>query len=152
MSWLPEEFAPPLHLELETGAHLRPIKEADVDIDYPAVMASRERLWARYGTAWGWPPEDLSFEDDRRELARHERENAEHVAFNYAVLNADESALLGCVYIDPPDARSAPGSDALVTWWLVDDAAGTELERELTAFVPHWLATSWPFSSVEYPP
>jgi hypothetical protein len=46
LSWLPEGFEHPERVELPTGHHLRPIREADVDIDYPAVMGSRERLWS----------------------------------------------------------------------------------------------------------
>jgi hypothetical protein len=53
VAWLAPGFATPERVELATGHHLRPIREADVDIDYPAVMGSRERLWARYGAAWG---------------------------------------------------------------------------------------------------
>ena len=46
----------------------------DVEIDYPAVMGSRERLWAKYGEAWGWPPATMSYEADCEDLARHGRE------------------------------------------------------------------------------
>ena len=106
MSWLPEAFRHPQRVELPTGHHLRPIRESDVDIDYPAVMGSRERLWAKYGEAWGWPPADMSFEADREDLARHEAEIEAHETFNYAILDADETALFGCVYIDPADEQS----------------------------------------------
>jgi hypothetical protein len=58
-----------------------PIREADVDIDYPAVMGSRERLWAKYGQASGWPPVDMSYAADRKDLARHEVEIAAHETF-----------------------------------------------------------------------
>lgn len=148
--WLADGFVPPPRVELSTGAHLRPIGEADVEIDFPAVMGSRERLWETYGEAWGWPPADLTLEDDRRELARHERENGAGGPFNYAVLNADESALLGCVYIDPPDAQAAAACDAVVSWWLVDGALDGALERELADVVPSWLARVWRFEHVEY--
>lgn len=40
-----------------TGIHLRPIREADTVIDYPAVTGSRERLWEIFGLAWAWPTE-----------------------------------------------------------------------------------------------
>jgi hypothetical protein len=152
MTWLPETFEDPERVELSTGHHLRPIRESDVDIDYPAVMGSRERLWAKYGEAWGWPPADMSFEADREDLARHEAEIAAHETFNYALLDRDETTLLGCVYIDPPDDKSPPGADALVTWWIVDEAVGTELERALDEFVPAWLAGTWGFTSVHYSP
>jgi RimJ/RimL family protein N-acetyltransferase len=152
MSWLPQAFQHPRRVELPTGHHLRPIRESDVDIDYPAVIGSRDRLWAKYGEAWGWPPAELSFEADREDLARHEAEIEAHETFNYAILDRDESALLGCVYIDPADERSPPGTDAVVSWWVVDDALGTELEQVLDDFVPRWLDEIWSFRSVQYAP
>ena len=152
VAWLPPEFVHPESVDLPTGHHLRPIREADVEIDYPAVMGSRERLWAKYGAAWGWPQADMSFEADREDLARHEREIAAHETFNYAVLDDRETELLGCVYIDPPDDASPPGTDAVVSWWVVDDHAGGELEQVLDGFVPHWLAEAWGFQSVHYSP
>jgi hypothetical protein len=152
MSWLPDFVHPPPRVELRTGHHLRPIRESDVEIDYPAVMASRERLWRKYGERWGWPPEDMSFEDDRRDLARHEREMAARETWNYAVLNAQETELLGCVYVDPPAADSPVGSDAQVSWWVVDWMIDSELEAELGAFVPRWMSEVWGFSAVDYSP
>jgi hypothetical protein len=109
-------------------------------------------LWAKYGAAWGWPPADMSYAADELDLARHEREIAAHETFNYAVLDADETELLGCVYIDPPDEHSPPGTDAVVSWWVVDAAVGSELEQAIDALVPHWLAEVWGFTSVHYFP
>ena len=152
MSWLPSDFVTPERVDLPTGQHLRPIREADVDIDYPAVMGSRVRLWAKYGEAWGWPPETMTYEQDREDLARHEAEIATQETFNYAVLDEQEAELLGCVYIDPPDDRSPSGADAVVSWWVVDDAVGTDLERALDELVPKWLHESWGFRSVHYFP
>jgi hypothetical protein len=152
MAWLAEGFVHPERVDLVTGHHLRPIRESDVAIDYPAVMGSRERLWEKYGEAWGWPPATMSYDADQQDLARHEVEIAAHKTFNYAVLDEHETELLGCVYIDPPDEQSPPGSDAVVSWWVVDHAVGTPLERELAAFVPRWLADTWGFRSVRYHP
>jgi RimJ/RimL family protein N-acetyltransferase len=149
MAWLPGDFTHPERVELPTGHHLRPIRADDVDIDYPAVMGSRERLWAKYGEAWGWPPADMTFEADREDLAHHEEEIAADIAFNYAVLDEGETELLGCVYIDPPDDR---GSDAVSSWWLIDSEAHGELQRTLDDFVPRWLAETWSFQSVHYFP
>ncbi|HEX4032845.1 MAG TPA: hypothetical protein VHX66_00235 [Solirubrobacteraceae bacterium] len=152
MSWLPQGFVHPEHVELPTGHHLRPIRESDVDIDYPAVMGSRESLWSRFGGVWGWPPAGMSYEADRQDLARHEAEISAQVAFNYAVLNHDETELLGCVYVDPPDERSPDGADALVSWWVVDSELGGELEQSLNMLVPSWLADRWGFRAVHYAP
>jgi hypothetical protein len=141
--WLPAGFAHPERLDLPTGHHLRPIRGDDVDIDYPAVMRSRERLWSIYGEAWGWPPATMTYEEDREDLAHHEAEIAAHLSFNYALLDAEESALLGCVYLDPPEKA---GADVEVSWWVVDELVGTEVEAELDRTVPQWLAREWPFT------
>jgi hypothetical protein len=143
--WLPADFEHPVRVELRCGAVLRPIRAEDVEIDYPAVMGSRVRLWEKYGESWGWPPAHMTLEQDREDLAHHEREIAAHESFNYAVLEADESALLGCIYIDPPE--DGEDCDARVSWWVVDDRVGSPLEHELDEFVPRWVATAWPFSS-----
>jgi hypothetical protein len=139
--WLPADFEHPTRLELPTGHHLRPIRATDIDLDYSAVMGSRHRLWEIFGTAWGWPPETLNVDDDRDELARHEREIEAHESFNYAIFDADERALLGCVYIDPPEFA---GADAEICWWVVDEMVGSDLEAVLEVVLPVWIASEWP--------
>ncbi len=148
--WLDADFSYPTRLDLPTGHHLRPIQESDVEIDYPAVMGSRERLWAKYGEAWGWPPAHMTYEADRVDLAYHEAECAARKSFNYAVLTEDENELLGCVYIDPPTSQAPAGADAVVSWWVVDREAGGELERSLDELVPRWLNERWGFSAVQF--
>jgi hypothetical protein len=142
-AWLPPDWVHPERVELPTGHHLRPIREDDIDLDFPAVMGSRDHLWAIFGAPWGWPPADLTYEDDRDELARHEREIVAHESFNYAVLDADESHLLGCVYVDPAERA---GADADISWWVVVDMVATPLDAALTEVVPHWIRTAWPFA------
>ncbi|MFG2191898.1 GNAT family N-acetyltransferase [Streptomyces sp. NPDC048639] len=147
MTWLPADFVHPVRVDVPGGHHLRPIAGADVDLDYPAVMGSRERLWSLYGKAWGWPPAHMTYEQDREDLERHAVEIAAHQSFNYALFDAAESALLGCVYIDPPEK---PGADAEIAWWVVDDRVGSELEQALDALVPRWIAEDWPFERPRY--
>lgn len=152
MSWLPAGFVAPERAELATGHHLRQIRADDVDIDYPAVMGSRERLWALYGELWGWPPATMTYEADRADLARHAAEMAVNESFNYAVFDTADTELFGCIYIDPPGEESAPGSDAFVSWWVVDAAVGSALDAALAAFVPQWLAQAWGLRAVHWFP
>jgi hypothetical protein len=154
VAWLADGLEVPERLDLATGHHLRTLRAADVDIDYPAVMGSRESLWRRYGEAWRWPPQTMTLEQDRADLARHEAEVAERSAFVYPVLDADETALLGCVYLDPPyaDADPPPGTDAVVSWWVVDSVVGTDLERALEDAVPRWVSEVWGFRAVYWWP
>jgi RimJ/RimL family protein N-acetyltransferase len=146
--WVRPSFDYPARLDLPSGHHLRPIRAADAEIDLPAVMGARDRLFAQYGEAWGWPPEETSLETDRQDLAHHEEEMHAHEGFNYAILDRDQERLLGCVYIYPSEAEA----DADVSWWLVDAALGTELERALEEAVPAWLAETWGMSSIRRHP
>lgn len=146
-TWLPRDFEHPSHVPLPSGYHLRPIRETDVDLDMVAVMGSQSRLWSIYGRAWGWPPPDMTAEQDRADLARHAAEMERHESFNYALFDTHETALLGCVYIDPPEKR---GADAEISWWIVDEWLGTDLETELDAFVPRWVAEEWPLKAPRY--
>ena len=148
MSWLPVDFVHPVHVPVPgTALHLRPITEADTAIDYPAVMGSRERLWEIFGPAWSWPKATMTFDDDRRDLRRHAEEIAAHQSFNYALLDEGETAIFGCVYIDPPERA---GSDGEVSWWVGDDYVGGDVERALDALVPRWIAADWPFRRPRY--
>jgi len=147
MSWLPDEFTHPTWVAVGDGYHLRPITASDAEVDYPAVMGSQPRLWSIFGEAWGWPRASMTYEEDAKDLARHEREIAAHQSFNYALLDDAETTLLGCVYIDPPEKR---GADGEISWWVVDARVGSALERALDALVPQWIATAWPFTQPRY--
>jgi len=149
MGWLPDDFEHPTRVDLTTGHHLRPIRGSDVDIDLPAVMGSRERLWSIYGAVWGWPPATMTREQDLEDLQRHEREIEAHESFNYALFDDGEHELLGCVYIDPPDGE-ASGVGAVVSWWIVDRLVGTPVERALDEAVPAWLAAAWPLHGIRF--
>ena len=100
--WLPDGFVHPGVVRLPGGGyHPRPIAPADTELDYRAVMGSQASLWSVFGEALGWPQPNMTVEEDRAKLARHEREMEAHQSFDYAVFDSDETVLLGCVYIDP---------------------------------------------------
>lgn len=147
MAWLPAAFGPPTVVMLQEGYHLRPIRASDVALDMPAVMGSRERLWSIYGDAWGWPPAAMTDEQDREDLARHEREAERHESFNYALLDKAETELVGCIYIDPPEKA---GADAEISWWVREEYVGSDLEHALDDFVPRWIEGNWPIKSPRY--
>ncbi len=142
--WLPRDFEHPALLPVPPDHHLRPIRASDVDIDYPAVMASRERLWSVFGEPHGWPHESLTYEEDRADLVRHEAEMEGNLSFNYALLDRDEDRLAGCVYIDPPERM---GSDADISFWVVDGLVDTPVAVSLERVVRQWLGEAWPFSN-----
>lgn len=128
--------------------HLRPITIHDVVKDYDAVMTNRTYLWSLFGAGWGWPPENLTLEQDLIDLAWHQKDAQLRRAFNYAVMSSDEKRLLGCVYIDPPEKE---GFDAQVLFWLRRDGTDSSLEEVLGSAVRAWIRDEWPFSRVAFP-
>jgi RimJ/RimL family protein N-acetyltransferase len=147
-TWLPADWDHPRRVELSTGHHLRPIGPDDTEIDMVAVMSSQERLFAIYGTAWGWPPATMTAAQDREDLQHHADETAAHESFNYAVLDADETVLVGCVYVDPPE--KVGGADAEISWWVADAFVGTDVALALDELVPRWIAEEWPLERPRY--
>jgi len=146
--WLPEAFEHPLRVELSTGHHLRPISAEDVDLDIVAVMSSQERLFSIYGRAWGWPPPTMTAEQDRADLQHHADEIEAHESFNYAVFDENETVLVGCVYIDPPEKVGE--ADAEISWWVADAFVGTAVQAALDELVPRWVAEVWPLRHPRY--
>jgi hypothetical protein len=147
VTWLPADFVHPTRVPVCEGYHLRPITAADTDLDYPAVMGSQPRLWSIFGPAWGWPRASMTYQQDKDDLARHEAEITAHQSFNYALFDDAETALFGCVYIDPPEKQ---GADAEICWWVVDGQTGTSVQAALDTLVPQWITAAWPFTQPRY--
>lgn len=145
--WLSASFEAPARLELPTGHHLRQLRVSDVALDHATVMANQHLLYEELGPVWGWPPADMTIEDDRADLERHVQEMAENESFVYGIFDEAEGVLAGCVYVDPPERV---GADVDVSWWVVADERGGPLERAVRRDVPHWIRTSWPFEDPRF--
>ncbi|WP_405145599.1 GNAT family N-acetyltransferase [Sphaerisporangium sp. NBC_01403] len=126
---------------------IRPITVHDVVKDYDAVMANVDRL-RRSFPLWGWPQDGMTIQDDLIDLAWHQKEALLRRSFNYAVMTPDESRLLGCVYVDPPEKA---GADADVSFWVRADQDESGLESEVERVVREWIAEAWPYESVRWP-
>jgi hypothetical protein len=126
---------------------LRLINVNDLVRDYAAVMSSAPRLRERF-PYWGWPEDSMTMEEDLVDLGWHQKEAQLRRSFNYAFLTPDESRLLGCVYVDPPEKA---GADAEVCMWVRADEESTGLEGEVEAAVREWLAAEWPFATIRWP-
>ncbi|MGJ6962317.1 GNAT family N-acetyltransferase [Streptosporangium sp. G11] len=128
--------------------HIRPITIHDAVRDFDAVMSSAAPLRERFPLWGGWPLDDMTLENNLIDLAWHQKEALLRRSFNYAVMSPDESRLLGCVYVDPPEKR---GADADVSFWVRADEEGTGLEEELEPVVRAWLDEAWPYATVRWP-
>lgn len=147
MGFLPGDFEIPELLETDRY-RLRPLTIHDVVKDYEAVMTSREHLWQMFGETWGWPPEDLTLEQDLIDLGWHQKEFQLRSSFDYAVMSLDEKRVLGCVYIDPPGKA---GFEAEVYYWVRQSELAAGLDDHLGQTLKRWLAEAWPFERVAYP-
>lgn len=146
MAFLPHDFVVPTLVETERF-RIRPITVHDVVKDYDAVITSVEHLRSSF-PLWGWPPGDLTLEQNLIDLGWHQKEFQLRSSFDYAVMSPDEKRLLGCVYIDPPEKA---GADAEIAFWVRADEIETGLETALEETVRRWVAGDWPFERVVYP-
>jgi hypothetical protein len=151
MSFYPPPRPVPTHLLGDEFA-MEPLTEAHVEVDYAAVMESREylRLWS--GTSW--PADDFTLEGNRQDLARHDREHRERDAFTYTILSPDRTTCLGCVYINPvskwrptnPGVADVAADAAAVDFWVRASRQADRLDERVLTALTEWLSTSWEFS------
>lgn len=128
--WLPVGFEPPAGTTVPYGHRLRRARSAD----------ARRLLVAVPG---------LDLPAAERLLRTRLDEMARRAAYTFALLDTDETALLGEVRVAP---GNAPGIDAEVSWWIVPECRDTDLSRAVDARVPAWVAARWPFSSASLGP
>ncbi|MEU8270718.1 GNAT family N-acetyltransferase [Sphaerisporangium sp. NPDC049002] len=146
MPFLPRTHEIPQGVD-HVSFRIRPITVHDVVKDYEAVMANVGLLRGRF-PLWGWPKDGLTLEEDLIDLAWHQKEALLRNSFNYAIMTPDESRLLGCVYVDPPEKL---GADADVSFWVRADQEEPGLEEEVERVVRRWIAEAWPYESVRWP-
>ena len=130
---------------------LRPLRAADVELDYDAVISSAEQL--RCWSQSTWPPDDFTLAQNLADLERHEREHVERKAFTYTVLKPLATKCLGCVYIEalwPEATQLCPGADhaAVVSFWVRTSELTNDLDRHLLDTLQEWFRNDWAFDCV----
>jgi hypothetical protein len=139
---------------------IRPLRTSDVELDYEAVMSSRRSL--RVWSDSSWPADTFSLDENRADLAMHQAEHDERVAFGYTVMAPDESRCYGSIYVQHPlpllddydrhDGAEAAirALDARVDFWLRDDLVERGMERVLIDLLLGWFDRAWPFERVAF--
>jgi hypothetical protein len=133
---LPRGFVAPERVEGD-GFRLRPLRLADAEMDYEAVMESAGRLRGFMDPASEWP-EGLTLHENRVDLGWHEREFTLGHSFAWTVVARDESRCLGCAYLYPSDKAEF---ETMAFWWvrecaLAFDAAVGAVFRGMLAGLP----------------
>jgi RimJ/RimL family protein N-acetyltransferase len=137
------------------GFVVRPLVSSDAVLDHEAVMASREFLY-HWEQEPPYPPEDFSIEDNLEDLEQTDDEHRNGTQYTYTVMNADETQVLGCIYLLPGDDRmyrstevtSCDGTDlstvdATVAFWVRPSTWGDGFEPTLLDAVLAWLRDDW---------
>jgi glutathione S-transferase len=145
--FVPAAFEVPQQMETDQF-RLRMLSTGDVEKDYEAVVSSAERLRAMFQQWKGWPREGFTVEENLEDLRRHQKEFERREAFAYTVVRLDETAVLGCVYINPSQHREI---DAEVLMWVRESEYEKGLDSALFQTVEKWLKDRWPFEKVVYP-
>lgn len=141
--------------ELRTDEFLlRPILASDAQLDYEAVMESKEFL--RQWEQSSWPEDDFTVDANREDLAKLERRHTDGESFTYTVMNPTETQCLGCVYIFPTTARlfskaqisAVDGArwsayEAAVYFWIRKSRLADRLDRRLLEALGPWLEHEW---------
>jgi RimJ/RimL family protein N-acetyltransferase len=143
--FVPDDFEVPASLETDRF-RLRMLSVDDVEKDYEAVIESRELLHTMFGGPW--PRPGFTLEENLNDLKRHQQEFLSRKAFAYTVVSLDETRVLGCVYIDPPETTD---SDAVVFMWVRQTEYDKGLDEILFNSVRDWISSVWPFRRVDYP-
>ena len=135
---------------------IRPLRATDVELDYAAVMESKEmlRLWEQST----WPADDFTLAGNLKDLQRHEREHINREAFTYTVMNPTETECLGCIYIYPRTVRwlarreaTSVGDagwtnyEAVIQFWVRTSQLAEGMDRQLLDVLRPWFAQEWAF-------
>lgn len=144
--FVPEDFAVPEGLSADRF-RLEPLGPQHNDADYAAWMTSIDHIRATPGFPDQSWPEEMTLQENLRDLERHAQDFAERRGFTYTVLEAGTGGVIGCVYIYP--GRGGPGlRRAAVSSWVRADCA--ELDNAVYDAVLTWLERDWPFDALEY--
>ena len=143
--FIPQEFIVPESFVTEQYG-LEILSPSVTEIDYDAVMTSKVRLRTIFGEKTEWPRDDMSLEENRRDLQRHELEFKSREAFAYTVLTLSREKCIGCVYIVPSTVSEF---DCEVYLWVRE--SHLNLDADLYNNIRSWLTSSWPFNSIAFP-
>ncbi len=147
--WFDTRYSPPTELST-SRMHLEPLAAQHVELDFAALMGSREHLQATL--RWGsWPRGDFTVDENRKDLERHWQEFVDREGYAYTVLTPDRTRCIGCIYLEPTGTRASPTNEAALAYWVIEDELATDLDGHLLAEVIAWIERDWSFDRVVIP-
>lgn len=144
--FVPPDFEVPLGLQTSEFV-LEPLGPVHNEQDYEAWTSSIEHIARTPGYPDGSWPREMTSDENRADLQRHDDDFRNRKGFTYTVLEPVSRDVIGCVYIYPvPDEDY----DACALSWV--RASHAHLDAPLWRAVSEWLASDWPFDSIQYAP
>ena len=116
------------------------------ELDYAAVMSSRDRLRNIFSLDDSWPADEMTLAENVVDLRKHAGEFRAREAFAYTMLTPQRDQCLGCVYIYPATVTEY---DCEMYLWVRTSAR--HLEETLHNDMRDWLKSSWPFLRPAFP-
>ncbi|MEM7537403.1 MAG: N-acetyltransferase [Chloroflexota bacterium] len=139
---------------------IRPLLATDVELDYAAVMETREflRKWEQST----WPEDDFTLADNLKDLERHSGEHVNRESFTFTVMNPTETECLGCIYIFPRTVRWLSQAEptvvgdtvgetawtdyeAVILFWIRQSRIAEAMDRRLLDILRPWFEQEWIF-------
>jgi hypothetical protein len=144
--FVPRDFEVPRRLGTPHFV-LEPLGPEHNDQDYDAWTSSGEHIHTTPGWQDSSWPREMTLDENRADLQRHADDFRNRTGFTYTVLDPANREVIGCVYIYPlPESDF----DARALSWV--RASHARLDAPLWRAVSEWLASDWPFATVEYAP
>ncbi len=142
---------------VEDNFVLRQLRTKDAQMDYDAVIKSRDNLLLK--TFGDWPPNSFKVDDNINEIQVHEEDYHNRENFTFTILNPHQTQCLGCVYIGPysyfyelsNEARSQKvdcTGIAAVNYWTVEKLNELNFSQNFINKIYRWLSTEWHFRKV----
>ena len=142
---LPKNFIVPENCKV--GDFYFSILEPSItEIDYKVVMSSRKRLRQIFKRDDTWPAEEMTLDENTKDLVRHETEFKQKKAFAYSVYPLDKNDYIGCVYINPTKKKSY---DCEVYLWVSD--SNFHMDDVLFRQTKKWLNEAWGLRHAAFP-
>ena len=143
--FVPVGFNPPTSLATDQF-RLEPLGPQHNEADHAAWMSSIEHIRSTPGYPDGnWPPPTgMTLERNLADLRRHADDFARGAGFTFTVLDPGDNDVIGCVYLYP--SRYEEWDVTVQSWVRADRSA---LDGPLADAVARWLATDWPWKSVD---
>ncbi len=143
MTFYPDDLEVPK--ELKTDEFLiRPLRASDVELDYEAVMESKDML--REISQSTWPTDDFTLAENLDDLERHEKDHIDRREFTYTVMNPEETICLGCLYLRPLSQDMVQGDlETSVIFWIRQSRIADNLDNRFLRILLSWLESDWFF-------